>query len=416
MGERERSLSQIEDAVRDELKKLPGVKVTVGNPFNMMGGEGDIEIQIRGHDLEISRRIGLELEEKLEALPEMSWVNYSMEDQKPEVRIQFDRTKIAELGLSTAAVGTAINTFFMGRMAGRYSEGGDEYDIVVRYARKHRLDIDEIRRMPVVTPTGASLPLANIADIRVGLGPVDITRLDQERVTKLTCDLKDEYKDAEGSLQQMDLAESIARVEEMLESYQWPQGFTWHIGGSAEDFQTSFKWLAVALLVSVLLVYMVMASQFESLRQPFIIIFSVPLAGIGVVLMFSLTRSKLDVTAMVGVIMLVGIVVNNAIVMLDAANQFRLKGLGRREAIAQAARIRFRPVLMTSLTTIMAMVPLALEIGEGSAGWGAMAKAVIGGLLAATFLTLIVIPTMYTLFARKQVKHADLIAGEGDES
>ena len=162
---------------------------------------------------------------------------------------------------------------------------------------------------------------------------------------------------------------------------------------------------------------MVMASQFESLRQPFIIIFSVPLAGIGVVLMFSLTRSKMDVSAMVGIIMLVGIVVNNAIVMIDAANQFRLKGLNRKEAISQAARLRFRPVLMTSLTTIMAMLPLALEIGEGSAGWGAMAKAVIGGLAAATFLTLLVVPTMYTLFARKQIKHATkLVDAEGGQS
>jgi HAE1 family hydrophobic/amphiphilic exporter-1 len=160
-------------------------------------------------------------------------------------------------------------------------------------------------------------------------------------------------------------------------------------------------------MVSVLLVFMVMASQFESLRQPFIILFSVPLAAIGVVLMFTLTRSNVDVSAMVGIIMLVGIVVNNGIVMIDAANQFREEGLERTEAIAAASRLRMRPVLMTSLTTIMAMTPLALEIGEGSAGWGAMAKAVIGGLLAATVLTLVVVPTMYTLFARKHLKHMD---------
>jgi HAE1 family hydrophobic/amphiphilic exporter-1 len=153
---------------------------------------------------------------------------------------------------------------------------------------------------------------------------------------------------------------------------------------------------------------MVMASQFESLRQPFIIIFSVPLAAVGVVLMFTLTRSNVDVSAMVGIIMLVGIVVNNGIVMIDAANQFREQGLERTEAIAQASRLRMRPVLMTSLTTMLAMTPLALEIGEGSAGWGAMAKAVIGGLLAATVLTLIVVPTMYTLFARKHLKHGDM--------
>jgi len=155
---------------------------------------------------------------------------------------------------------------------------------------------------------------------------------------------------------------------------------------------------------------MVMASQFESLRQPFIIIFSVPLSAIGVVLMFILTGSTMDISSLVGVIMLVGIVVNNGIVMVDAANQLRAKGQGRREAIARAARIRMRPVLMTSLTTILAMSPLALEIGEGSAGWAGMAKAVIGGLIAATLLTLVVVPTVYTVFARKQVKKIDLAA------
>jgi HAE1 family hydrophobic/amphiphilic exporter-1 len=407
MGQRERSQKQIEDAIREELKKVPGIKVTVAPPFNPMGGEGDIEIQIRGHNLQTSRRIGLELQEKLSKMPEMSWVNFSMEDQKPEVRVTFDRKKLAQLGISSAAAGNAISAYFMGKVAGRYAEGGDEFDIVVRYAKEHRLDINELRRMPVATPAGTSVPLQNIADVREALGPVDITRLDQGRVTRLICELKDAYLDADGKPGQKDLGGSIGRVKKILDDYQWPGEFTPHIGGTAEDFMTSISYLMVALLVSVLLVFMVMASQFESLRQPFIILFSVPLAAIGVVLMFTLTRSNVDVSAMVGIIMLVGIVVNNGIVMIDAANQFRQQGRKRTEAIAQASRLRMRPVLMTSLTTILAMTPLALEIGEGSAGWGAMAKAVIGGLLAATVLTLIVVPTMYTLFARKHLKHTD---------
>jgi len=407
MGRRERSQKQIEDSVREELKKVPGIKVTVAPPFNPMGGEGDIEIQIRGHNLETSRRIGMELREKLLKMPEMSWVNFSMEDQKPEVRVIFDRKKLAQLGISAAAAGNAISTYFMGRTAGRYTEGGDEFDIVVRYAKNYRLDISELRRMPVATPAGDTIPLQNIADIKVALGPVNITRLDQARVTRLTCSLKGTYVDEDGNPGRKDLGGSIGRVKKVLDEYQWPGEFTPHIGGTAEDFMTSLKYLMVALMVSVLLVFMVMASQFESLRQPFIILFSVPLASIGVVLMFILTRSNVDVTAMVGIIMLVGIVVNNGIVMIDAANQFREQGLGRTEAIAKASRLRMRPVLMTSLTTILAMTPLALEIGEGAAGWGGMAKAVIGGLLAATVLTLVVVPTMYTLFARKELKRRD---------
>ena len=400
-GQRERSKKELEDVLRVALDQVPGVDATVAMPFNMMGGEGDLEVEIRGWDLDTSRRVGLELREQLSALADMSSVTFSMEDQKPEVRVVFDRRKMGQLGLSTAAVGNAISAYFMGRTAGRYAEGGDEYDIVVRYAKEHRLDVSELRRMPVVTPAGQVVSLANIADVEIGLGPVDISRIDQGRVTKLACYLRATWTDDEGQPQRKDLRRSIERVRQVLEAYPWPKDFTYNIGGSAEDFLASFKWLGVALLVAVLLVYMVMASQFESLRQPFIILFTVPLAAVGVVLMFTLSRSTMDVSSMIGVIMLVGIVVNNGIVMIDAANRQRQLGADRVAAISTAARIRMRPVLMTSFTTILAMVPLALQLGEGSEGWAGMAKAVIGGLLAATLLTLFVVPTMYTLFARK---------------
>jgi HAE1 family hydrophobic/amphiphilic exporter-1 len=243
--------------------------------------------------------------------------------------------------------------------------------------------------------------LANLADVRIGLGPVDILRKDQSRITRLVCKLKNHYTDASGKTAKKDLGRSIQRVEALLRAYPWPKDFGFFIGGTAEDFLNSFRYLGLALTVSILLVFMVIAGQFESLRQPFIIIFTVPLASIGVVLMFVLTRSTLDVSSLIGVIMLVGIVVNNGIVMVDAANQFREQGMDRLTAIAEAARVRLRPVLMTSVTTILAMTPLALELGEGSANWSGLAKAVIGGLLAATFFTLFVVPTVYTLFAKK---------------
>jgi hydrophobic/amphiphilic exporter-1 (mainly G- bacteria), HAE1 family len=417
-AQRQRSQQELEALVREHLRDIPGVKITVAMPFNMMGGEGDIEIQLRGHDLEASRRLGLDLREALMAFPEVANVNFSMEDQKPEVRVLPDRTKLAQLGIPTVSVTRALSAFFMGTMAGRYSEGGDEYDIVVRYDKRARQDVSELRRMPVVSPSGQVVRLDHVADVEIGLGPVSVTRKDQERYTKLMVYLRDAWRGEDGQELRKDLGGAIARVTARLDQEKagdgWPAGFSYFIGGAAEDFQTSFKYLGLALLISVLLVYMVMASQFESLRQPFIIIFSVPLAGIGVVLMFTLTRSSMDISSLVGVIMLVGIVVNNGIVMVDAANQLRLKGLGRLEAIQQAARIRLRPVLMTSFTTMLAMLPMALEIGEGSAGWGGMAKAVIGGLLVSTLLTLVVVPTMYTLFARKVVRHAEkLVADEG---
>ena len=406
MGQRKRKQAEIEDAVRREIRTIPGVSATVGMPFNPVGGEGDIEIQIRGFDLEVSRKIGLELKNMLLADPRMAEVTFSMQQQKPEVRIEFDRVKLAELGVSAAAASQAISTYFMGKLAGRYSEAGDEYDIKVRYARNYRLDIDELSRAPIPTQSGKLVPLKSIARIRVALGPVSITRLDQQRYTRLVCTLKNTWTGPDGNVHPKNLGKTIRIVDDLVKNYfrnnsSWIGEFTYHIGGTAEDFMTSMKWLGLALMVSVVLVFMVMASQFESLRQPFIILFTVPLSVIGVVLMFTLTRSTMDISSLVGAIMLVGIVVNNGIVMVDAANQLRLKGMGRVDAIVRAARIRLRPVLMTSATTILAMVPLALEIGEGSAGWGGMAKAVIGGLLVATLLTLFVVPTAYTLFARK---------------
>jgi HAE1 family hydrophobic/amphiphilic exporter-1 len=401
VGQRTRSKRDIEAAVRQALATIPGVTTTVSQPFSMMG-EGDIEVRLRGHDLDESRRVGLDLRERLQALPDVATADFSMEAQRPQVTVRFDREKMARLGLSTAAASQALSTAIMGRTAAQYAEGGDEYGVLVRYGREHRQDIEELRRVPLVTAGGALVPLGNVADIRMELGPVNITRLDQERVTRLNLYLETRYVGPDGEPQRKDLRASIDRVTKILDDYPFPDGFQYSIGGSAEDFMDSMRYLALALLVSVLLVYMVMASQFESLREPFIVLFSVPLAGIGVVLMFALSRTTIDVSALIGTIMLAGIVVNNAIVMVDAANQLRDEGAPTREAIAKAGRLRLRPVLLTSITTMMAMLPMALGIGEGSEAWAGLARTVIGGLLSATLLVLFVIPTVYTLFAGKR--------------
>lgn len=398
---RRRSQAQIEAQLRSELGNLAGIKVTVGPQFNPLGGAGDIEVQLRGHDLGVARTVGIDLQTQFRALPEMAEVSFSLEEQKPEARVRFDRQKLAELGLSAAATGNATNAYFMGKLAGRYAEEGDEFDILVRYAKEHRLDLDELRKMPLLTPGGSVVPLGNVASVEIGLGPTDITRLDQGRVTRLTLKLKDAYEAADGSQARKDLGRSIARVDEVLKAYAWPKDFSYTIAGSAEDFMTSFRYLGWALVTSMFLVYMVMASQFESLREPFIIMFTVPLAAVGVLLTFLATRSNIDIPALIGLIMLVGIVVNNGIVMVDFGNQLRAEGHDRFEAIVRAAQIRMRPIMMTSATTILGMLPLALGIGEGSAGWAGLAKAVMGGLTFATFLTLFVIPTMYTVFAPK---------------
>ena len=403
VSERQRSQAEIEQALTAALKQqVPGVKFSTQMPFNPMGGT-DIEVQIVGYDLKTSRQIGMDLQRRIEPWPEVSSAEFSMEEQKPEIRVHFKRDKMAKIGLSSAQIGNAISTYFQGKLAGRYSEGGDEYNIKVRYGKAHRQDLDELKRMPVVSPTGAVIPLANVAELEQTLGPVGITRLDQDRVTRLNISLRSDYK-LDGKKHRKDLGTSVARVEKILQNYKWPKGFSYHIGGAAEDFKTSFKYLGIALMIAILLVYMVMASQFESLRQPFIILFTIPLAGIGVVWMFVLTQTTMNISALVGVIMLIGIVVNNGIVMVDAANQLREAGKDRLTAIAEAARMRMRPVLMTSMTTILAMVPLALGIGEGAETWIGLARAVIGGLVASTLLTLYIVPTAYTFFAAKYFK------------
>ncbi len=395
--QRKRSKKEIEASARKAFAEVPGLTVTVTQAG--FTGSSDIEVQIRGHDLTVSRTIGQDLTERFKAMPELAEVTFSMEEQKPQARVRFDRDKMGRLGLSTASVGSAISTVFMGRTAARYSEGGDEYDVLVRYGAEDRNDIDRLRNLPVATPGGQVLPLRNIADVDMELGPVNVTRLDQERVTKVSLMLAPTWTDDDGNVKSKDMGATIGRVQAVLDAYPWPDGFIHSVGGTAEDFMESMRYLGIALLVAILLVYMVMASQFESLRQPFIVLFSVPLAGIGVVLMFTLSRSQLDMPALVGAIMLVGIVVNNAILMVDAANQIRETGVHAKEAIALAGRQRLRPVLMTAMTTIFGMLPMALGIGEGADAWAGLAKSVIGGLTTSTFLTLFVVPTMYTLFA-----------------
>ncbi|MBN2716113.1 MAG: efflux RND transporter permease subunit [Deltaproteobacteria bacterium] len=402
-SKRDASQFDYENALREKLKEVPGLEVSLGSPVGPTGSAEDMTVQIIGYDLQTSRQLGRKLKKALEEMPEMAEVNFSMQDQKPQLSIVFNRAKMAQLGLSTGTVGASVSTFFKGRVAAQYSEDGEEYNILVRFPEDKRSSVEELKRMPVITPAGKTLQLQDVADVTETLGPTTVEREDQYRISTLECFLKDGYSDDQGQYHNKDLSASIASVDRLLASQSWPDGFSYNIGGNAEDFQESFAALGLALLVAVFLVYMVMAGQFESLRQPFIILFTMPLALIGVVLIFVLTGSSLDVTAFIGAIMLAGIVVNNGIVLLDGANQLREKGLDRLTAIAQAARQRLRPVLLTSLTTILAMIPLALEIGDGSESWSGMARSVIGGLSVATVLTLFVVPVMYSLFARKNI-------------
>jgi HAE1 family hydrophobic/amphiphilic exporter-1 len=236
----------------------------------------------------------------------------------------------------------------------------------------------------VVSPVAGQLPLRSVATLREGAGPVKVTREDQQRVVQVTANVLPGQ-----------LGKVTASIEATLAKYPFPEGFNYKVGGSAEDMKESFFYLGLAFLASILLVYMVMASVFESLRTPFVIAFTIPLGmtGVGAALFF--TGTSLSVTAIIGVVLLVGIVVNNSIVLVDYANQQVAKGMSRAEAVALAGRLRIRPILMTTLTTVLAMVPMALELGSGSESWSPLARVVIGGMVFATFITLLVVPIIY---------------------
>ena len=403
---RDRNITQIMDDIRNALKDVPGITYSVTG--RQMGGSsgGDIDIEVYNDNIQETRKVTNRIKRAMLARPDISEVDLSVDEQKPQIQVDFDRQKMSELGLNTATVGNLLTIFFRGVTASYYLDNGDEYDIVVRYDRSYRNDVREVENMPIQTNSGDTVPLSTVAKVYENLAPTAIERKNQERYQKVSLTLTNSYTDANGNVVKKDMQKTINEVKALLDQMSKADkenGFEWRydLSGTAENFTDSFKYLGIALVVSVFLVYMVMASQFESYREPFIVLLTVPLAFIGVVVAFLLSGRTLDMSGLIGLIMLVGIVVNNGIVMVDAANQNRERGMDKNTAIVNAARTRMRPVMMTTLTTVLSMIPLALEIGEGSETWAGMGTAVIGGLSVATLFTLFFVPIMYSYFAPK---------------
>ena len=400
-------ITQIMDEVRVALKDVPGITYQVTGR-QMGGGSGsDIDIEVYNDDIQETRKVTNRIQRAMLARPDISEVKLSVDEQKPQIQVDFDRQKMSELGLNTASVGSLLTIFFRGVTASYYLDQGDEYDIVVRYDRSFRNDVHQVENMPIQTNSGDIVPLSTVAHVYENLAPTAIERKNQERYQIVSLTLTNSYVDENGNVVKKDMQKTISEVKEMLNQMsnadREERGFDWYysISGTAENFTDSFKYLGIALFVSILLVYMVMASQFESYREPFIVLLTVPLAFIGVAGAFLISGRTLDMSGLIGLIMLVGIVVNNGIVMVDAANQNRERGMDKNTAIVNAARTRMRPVMMTTLTTVLSMIPLALELGEGSETWAGMGTAVIGGLSVATVFTLFFVPIMYSFFAPK---------------
>ena len=386
MENRDRTQFEIQDALRARFKEIPGLRVEFIQA-GMFSTQREVEVKILGYDLQRGREIAEQIKRGMEKIPGLVDISLNIRQGSPELQIIPRRERLNDVGLTVFQLASIISTAIQGKVAARYRSGAEEYDIRVQLAKPYRQSKAALANLIIPLPSGKNVPLEQLADIQTGIAPSTIFRENQQRVISVGCDLSG-----------TDLSTAVREIQRVIRQTPVPSDFQILIGGTAKDQRTSFRYLRLAFLAAILLVYMVMASQFESLIDPFIIFFTIPLAFIGAIFMLFITGTSMNVMSLVGLVMLVGIVVNNGIVLVDFANQLQRRGLSIYQAAREAARVRLRPVLMTALTTILGMVPLALEIGAGSENWAPMARSVIGGMTASTAFTLLVVPIMYTIF------------------
>ncbi len=394
-AERTRSNEQIAQDLRVRLTGLPGVvlrpRASGGNNqmsrmFNM-GGEGRLSLEIRGHDLEDSRALAIRAKALMDQTPGIKGARIGREEGRPELAVRVDRPKAALLGLRQSDVASTLRTNVAGTTAAQFRERGFEYPIVVRLREEDRSRVEDVDQVMLSSGQGQVLQAKSLMDIRTQKGPVQIERRNQERITRVSAEIE------------VPLSEAVKAVQERIPGISIPRDFSVGFGTEVEEQAKAFNQLLLTLILALILTYAVMASQYESLKDPFIIMFSVPLAAIGVVGTLLLTGTTFSLQAYIGVIMLAGIVISNAILLVDYTNVLRRRdGLPLRQAVELAGRTRLRPILMTSLTTVLGLVPMSLAIGEGSEIQAPLARVVIGGLVTSTLITLVFVPTVYTLF------------------
>ena len=390
--DRNRLSDEITDAIRRGLPKVKDAEfnfIDLGEMMMGAGGESPIELKIFGKDLSVLKEISTSIADNCRDIPGFRDVELSVKAVKPEIQIKVDREKAARLGLTVGEIGRTVKEAFRGIVAGKYRIGGDEYDLRVRFQDLDRNSVSDISNINIPSPLGHQIPLYQIAEIGYEKGPVEITREDQER--KVT---------VKGNTFGRDMGSIVKDIKERVAKISLPEGYFVKFGGRYQDMQEAFSSLSWALLIAIMLVYMIMAAQFESLLSPFVIMFTVPLAFIGAVFGLFVFGKTLSVPALMGIMILTGIVVNNAIVMIDYINRLKKGGIEFGEAIVEGAAIRVRPILVTAITTILGMLPMALSHTEGAELRSPMAVAVASGLLFSTFLTLFIIPIVYSIVNR----------------
>lgn len=398
---RKRSVFEVGQAVRKEITRIPGVlktDVSTGNPIGRMitgmGGKS-IQVEIIGHSFEETNALAGKIKEIMEKIPGAVDPGISREINRPELRIEVEREKAAVLGLSMSTIASTIKTFIEGSTATKYREKGETYDIYVRLEESSRSKIEDIENLSIASAvTGKQIKLSSFARIYEVVGPVEIERQNRERVVRAECNV---YKRSAGKVRE--------DIKKELQKITLPSDLLINFGGEAEEQTKAFKDLALLLILGIILVYMVMAAQFESLLDPFIIMFAVPFTFTGVILGFILTGATLSVITFLGMVMLMGIVVNNAIVLVSYINILRARGLSMFKAVTQGGKERLRPVLMTTITTLAGLLPLAISRGEGSEVWQPLGIAMIGGLSVSTLITMLFVPTLYAVFEARIKKN-----------
>ena len=387
--ERTRTLTEISDLMREDLKKYPEIRTYEVRETGQKGGAGgqsSVDVELYGYDLAETDRVAEQIKEIMLGIDGCTEVTISRDEYTPEYQVVFDREKLAMNGLNVATAATFLRNRVNGSVASYYREDGEEYDILVRYAKEFRESVDEIENITLYTSTGGAVKIRDVGKVIETYTPPTIERKDRSRYIKISGSVGHGYA----------MSEVIQATVAELNKMELPAGITWGLGGTFEDQQDTFRDLITLMALMIILVYVIMASQFESLSYPFVIMFALPFALVGVFIGLWLTGTAMGVMGMLGVLMLIGIVVNNGIVLLDYTRLCISRNMPIFEAVVTAGRSRLRPILMTTLTTVIGMVPMAIGNGVGSEMWNSLGMSVAWGLSFSTLITLFLIPVMFT--------------------
>ena len=396
MENRKRSASEIADIIRADIKEYPEIhKGTVSEGMGGMGGAASVAVEIYGYDFQTTDRIANELRDKMLNNPAFAQVTLSRDQYTPEYQVDFDRVKLAVNGLNSTTAAAAVSAAMSGTVGSYYREDGEEYDIRVRYSPGFRTSVSDIENIIIYNAAGNGIRIKDLGTVIETEVPPTIERKNRQRMITVTGIIDGSHAMSDG----------VTAASQIIKDTDIPSELDVVIAGDYEDQKDMFADLITLMVLIIILVYMVMASQFESFMSPFVIMFSVPFAFVGVILGLWLTNTALGVMAMIGILILIGIVVKNGIVLIDYLILLRERGMGILDAAVAAARSRLRPILMTTLTTVLGMIPMAIGTGEGSEMWKSLGITVAWGLSISTVVTLVLIPTIYCVFATRQEKN-----------